>query len=218
MAIALDTSAQGVATSASSLTYSHTCTGSNLILWVAIDTDTATDVVTGVSYNSIALTKTDNKVTGGAANRQCYLYYLIAPATGANNINITISGTHDIHAESTSYTGALQSGVPDAHTTSAVASPATSETTALVTVADNCWMVSALSTPSGIPTGGTNNTARQTQNTSGIGDSNGVITPAGSLSMTWNFPGAGDGAVCQASFAPATSVATTTSSGYAFII
>jgi hypothetical protein len=114
MAAALDTSAQGVATGFAvgprTVTYSHTCTGSNLILvvWVAIWQDTAgTGSVTAITYNGVSLTNAipSNRSTSMASE----MWYLIAPATGANTLSVTVTGATDgIRVASASFTGVLQ--------------------------------------------------------------------------------------------------------------
>jgi DNA-binding transcriptional regulator YdaS (Cro superfamily) len=117
VAIALDTSGSGVATGFAvgprAVSYSHTCTGSNLLLavWVAVWKDVApTGTVSAATYNGVAMTKavsaTDSASMGGE------MWYLIAPATGANTLSITVTGATDgIRVASASFTGVAQSSV-----------------------------------------------------------------------------------------------------------
>lgn len=117
MAIAYDNKASGTATSASSLTYSHTVgSGSNRILFVYSGGrySSGGEYPTGVTYNGVAMTEI-------AALRQDYsnirssVWYLVAPASGANNVVISYSTSRDsITGLSLSYDGASQTGIPDA--------------------------------------------------------------------------------------------------------
>lgn len=182
MAILHDSSAKGTIDANTSLTFAHTCTGSNLILFVGVDIASASDLVSGVTYNGVTMTRIDIQIIGGAANRTLYLYYLIAPATGANDVVISTSSGVDIRGVSASYTGAKQSAQPDAHDKGSADS--TSITKALLTVADGCWMISTMNNDNGVPTAGSGVTSRQVQSPIGIGDSNADITPPQSYSST----------------------------------
>jgi len=92
VAIALDvkTSATG---SGATLSWSHTCTGSNLALVVDVGSyDGASgNRVSTVTYNGVALTRLA-EVTGAAFDNSS-LWGLKNPATGANTITVTFVGT-----------------------------------------------------------------------------------------------------------------------------
>lgn len=107
MAIAFDAAATGGAASASSVTFSHTCTGSDLLLLVGVhlyNVNGAT--ISSVTYNGIALTLVDSAAN---SNRRVSLYRLVAPATGANDVVITLSGTEfEVNGGSMSFTGVDQ--------------------------------------------------------------------------------------------------------------
>lgn len=196
---AFDAAANGVQLAGTSLTYSHTCSGSQRKLYVGVSLDNdGTDKVSSVTYNGITMILT-KKISANAET--CYLFELNNPPTGANNIVITTSTTQDIRSCSSSYTGVAQT-TSDNSTTNTGASVSTLLTT-LTTYNDNCWMVSYCQNTAGVaPTGGANTTVRASSTSSAIGDSNGVITPPGNFSMTWNCS-AGHGLnVVQASFAP----------------
>lgn len=134
-----------------------------------------------------------------ANSERFYGYYLIAPATGSNNVVVSISSARDIRSLSVSYTGAKQSGQPDASTTNN--NGVSGITTNLTTIADNCWMISWDHSSSGaVPAAGTGITSRNSLAAcERIGDSNGAITPAGSYSMQWT--GATGNGVIQVSIA-----------------
>lgn len=201
MAIALDTTSNG-ATTGTSLTFSHTCSGSNKILFVGVGQENSTDVISGVTYNSVSMTAIDTQINGGP-NEVLSLYYLINPSTGSNNVVISLGSSIDVRGVSISYTGALQSGVPDSKN-KATNTASTSITTSVITVLNNCWVVGIAQLDSGVPAASTGVTSRVVQNNIRMGDSDAVITPAGSYSMTWTGS-SGRFNTVMASFAPAPS-------------
>jgi hypothetical protein len=162
------------------------------------------DAITGVTYNGQAMTligkQTSNEASGG---RYEYLFYILAPATGTHNVVISLSGSEVIYATVATYSGVKQT-TPDASTTNSAAG-ATSVTTTLTTVADNCWTFLTGRTNQ-TQTAGTGCTARGTTNGDGgynLYDSNGAVTPAGSHGMTITTASSSFYGMVMASFAPA---------------
>ena len=205
MAIAFDAVTDGGfgTVAGTTKTFAHTCTGSDRILFVATAGGSGfTDDITGVTYNTVAMTLVNKvKIPG---DRYIYLWYLIAPATGSNNVVVTTSTSGGfVGASATSYTGAKQSGQPDANTTNTVTG--NSLTGTLTTIADNCWTVLAGEQNGATPTAGTGSTLRTTSQNPELFDSNGAITPAGSTSMTITGSSGNGMALVMASFAPAVS-------------
>src|SRR6185436_7510389 len=202
--IATDATSTGVVTgSVTSLTVAHTITGTNTILFAGV-TSATTDLISGATFNGVAMTLINKVQT--PTDRWTYLFYLVAPASGTHNVVVTASSTVDvIAATNASYTGAQQTGVPDAQTTNTV-NPATSITTSVTTVANNCWTL-LYTNGLGVASGGTGSTSRIVTGTTndGIYDSNAAITPAGSHSMTINIGSSTARSVIMASFAPNTS-------------
>lgn len=136
MAIARDTSKMFSSGASSSLTTSYTCSGTNRLLMVYAFRENS-ETVTGITYNGTAMTLATSKAQGTST---AYAYYLINPATGANNIVVSFSGaSSNCIAGAISYTGVKQSAQPDAINSSSSAS-ATSLTTSVTTVADNAWI------------------------------------------------------------------------------
>ena len=215
MAIAFDASANATGLFAvTSLTWSHTCTGSDRLLLVAtIANDTAAnDYVTGATYGGVAMTEigTGLSPVSSADNRWLHLFYLLAPASGANNVVVSASSATFIDGSSASYTGVRQSAQPD-NTATSNSGAVTSETTSLTTVADNCWVMLAFD---GYDAGnqvaaGASTTRRVVDAEYGhlaIFDTNGAVTPAGSRSLTSVTSGSLVHAHIMASFAPAVTV------------
>ncbi len=201
MAINFDAAADVLSLASSTATFSHTCSGSNRILFVSLMHGSGTsDRVSGVTYNSVAMTRI-NRAT--SSNEPCYLYYLIAPDTGANNVVVTLNTATTCRACSSSYTGALQSGVPDSSGTNTQES-GNSIQKAITTVLDNCWLVYGVSLADGTAATATGSGAVRAQETENcIGDSNGAKTPAGSYSGGASWTTSSDACMVIASFAPA---------------
>ena len=208
MAIAFDAVSTGT-TTGTALTIAHTCTGADRILFVSVHTNTTTDVITGVTYGGVAMTRVAEQqaTSGGAGNlKWTYLYMLVAPASGANNIVISASSSIPMWGYSTSYTGAAQTGQPDS-TNSANAASGTGFTITTTTVADNSWVVAGIRNYAANVVGSTNYTVRSAAFPIAIGDSNGPKTPAGSIGQTaTSSDGQWNGV--QASFAPAVAAST----------
>lgn len=210
-AIALDATSTGTATSATSKTVSHTCTGSNLLLAVyAVGRDGGGGAyASGVTYNSVAMTEITGSRGESSDNRGSW-WYLIAPSTGTNDIVVSYGGTMDsIGVMAHSYTGAKQSSQPDASSSGAgnEASDSIADTT-ITTVADNSVIVSAAvgnedwgawSAVSPFTDRQSANAATRNQSYS----SDYTKASAGSQEVDWNVINFENWAVSNASFSPA---------------
>ena len=190
MAIAYDNSAKGSSTNLD-WTFSHTCTGDNLILVVSVTSFFNTFTVT---YNGFSMTQIGGFLQDvGQTGKYHSMWYLIAPSTGANNVRIVTSGQafNIVQAESASYTGCNQSSQPDGYTDGTVGTLTSSYSISHTTIADNCWVIMGGfngftgNTPS---SAGTATTLRQQETTyeagSRICDNNSAKTPAGSVTLT----------------------------------
>jgi len=142
MAIAFDAqSSSGGYASATSISWSHTCTGANRVLIVgARGTGAASDVITGVTYAGVALTKVGSSYKG-SSDRWVSLWRLVGPATGANTITISGSNSDILMGSSASYTGA---GFVSTTTTNHTAASAASVSTSYTTQAANAWVVATV--------------------------------------------------------------------------
>ena len=79
---------QHVAAGTTTVTLPHTTAGSNRVLVVGISMNIANNTgatVSGVSYNGVALTLAGAHNDGGLT-RRVEMWYLVAPATGLNNV------------------------------------------------------------------------------------------------------------------------------------
>jgi hypothetical protein len=202
MAIAFDNASTGHATSASSLTFALTVgSGSNRKLWVGFNCNgVAIPAVSSVTYAGAAMTATPETPVAESGSLKLYLYYLDNPASGANNVVITMaSATDEISAEAASYSGAAP-GI-DSHMS--VTGTGTTAILTTTTVADNAWLVGHFRNDSaGHGTAGTATTRRAfVSGQCSFDDSGGAKSPAGSYSIRETFSSAAYGAI-GASFAP----------------
>lgn len=185
MAIAYDSSAQSSASS-TSVTFSHTCSGADRVLLVDAYWS-ASATVSSITYNGVAMTNVVSPLDTGGGERHG-MFYLIAPATGANNVVLTLSGSTQIEIASVSYTGADQTSPIDATRTETGLETGTSYSEAITSIADNCWAAWSTREYGGGAVSAGANTALRQQVLVYYGlllaDSNASITPAGSRTMT----------------------------------
>jgi hypothetical protein len=203
MAIAFDTTSEGTISLSSSLTVAHTCTGSYGMLIVAFTTrpsgGSATDVISSVTYNGVSMTRAISNAVG--TDHRQYIYYLVAPATGASyNIVITTDGTNaTMVAKNASYTGVKQGSQPDASTTP-IQQSSTPLTVSITTVLANCWQITLADQNSNL-SANSGCVRRTTLDTTALFDSNAALS-AGSHSMSINGAGGGTVSGTSISIAP----------------
>ena len=110
--------------SSSSLTYAFTVgTNANRLLLVNIVGDTSADDISSVTYAGAPMTRVTKVQTPGS--RWHYLYYLLSPASGSNNVVITAASSHYLISEGSSWYNIAQSGQPAASSTSTLATGTT---------------------------------------------------------------------------------------------
>jgi hypothetical protein len=139
--------------SATSLTYSYSVgTNSNRLLLVNLVGDTSVDDISSVTYAGVSMTLITKVQTPG--DRWHYLYYLLAPASGTNNVVVTAAGSHYLISEAASWYNVTQSGQPEAYKTNTTAT-GVSMTTSLpassnnAIVAESMWSYTGLIPQSG---------------------------------------------------------------------
>lgn len=188
--------------SGSGATLSHTCTGSNLMLITGafVNVNPTSDVVTGVTYAGVSMTRTPSGYAAAPANNSTWLYYKGGPATGANNIVWSYSSSYLSCVGGISFTGCsstIDSG------NSGFAGPATSScTVSTTTVADNAWLCGVARADGGSRSFSAGMTAQGTElYQTKMADSNAAKTPAGSYGMTFNATVSSFG-LCLTSIAP----------------
>lgn len=147
MAIAFDASSQDARYSTgTTLTFSHTCTGSDRFLWVYVYTYKAGSgaSISGVTYNGVAMTELESYQK--AQNEiYCQAFYLANPASGANDIVVTHVLAPYCWALASSYTGVDQTTpIDSSNADGGNGSQTSADRVASTTVVDSdCWLVSA---------------------------------------------------------------------------
>lgn len=170
------TSGGGVGTT---VTWAHTCTGSDLILIVGLAWG-GSDPVTGITYDGAAMTA---GVTAARSNDvNAALYYKASPSTGANNC-VTTTGSAWQSGGSISFTGGDTTD-PTGGTGSA-ASLSTAPSLNITTQNNDSIIVDCISLNSAPTAWGTNQTERWTEsnNTVGSGSTKPFAT-AGATTMS----------------------------------
>lgn len=108
MAIAFDAASPADQfASATTLTFSHTCTGSDLVLLV-VGACISTETITGVTYNGSALTQIGSTQSVAFGGKTLSLWAKVGPSTGAHDVVLTASSSTSIFGASVSYTGVAQ--------------------------------------------------------------------------------------------------------------
>lgn len=212
MAIAFDNAATAITfVNTANPSGSYTVgTITNGLLLAAIESDA--DVVTAATYNAVSMSLM-SKLTI-PSGRVIYLYGLLNPATGSNTLQLTSTATHFTAANCASYSGVLQSGLPDnVVTNTSVISPITAT---LTPVASGCWVMAMACNEGNTSSAGTATTGRivgssAEQSYMTMVDSNGTVS--GSTTMTVNYTvGAVSYGMVMISVAPAGGGAATTPS------
>lgn len=187
MAIAFNTATFDSWTTGTTHTMSHTCSWTNRILFYCA-LYVWTDSITGVTYAGVPMTRVD-KVPW--TWQWIDMWYLVNPATWANNIVATTSVANTLYSQSASYTGAAQSWQLDAINKVWPTWLVTSQYTSVTTVSDNCWLVWCLNSSSTSMAAWTGTTFRAWVNNSiKIADSNWAKTPPWSYSLWVTVPNA----------------------------
>lgn len=192
MAVAFDNAvaAQNFGAPATTLTWSHTVTGSNPSLFVGFIVLGAVDVVTSVTYNSVALTRSvavNDTANGDLGNSWLYMYVLPNCATGANNVVITASIPVNPAAVSASYTGTDTVTQPDGSNSNTATSTGTADTPVTVTTASAGSWGGMFGAEGRSFLGGTGSVLRvaNSNNQSGWVDSNGAFASTGANTVNY---------------------------------
>lgn len=214
MAIAFDAVSTGMnPTDPTSLTWSHTCTGSNLVLVVGTSTESDTgghtaQTVSGITYNGTALTKirTDYITDNGTE-----LWYLVNPTTGAHDIVVTMTAVVDgLFGAGLSFTGVDQANPIDNHTGTTTTGLSISQ--AITTNVANAMIVNIMQhyNSSAVLTPDADQTQKFNTPTTGDNDQAGgirLVTTATSYTTSWTTDISDGMTLSIASLKPATATA-----------
>ena len=187
----------GAGTTTDSVTGPSTLT--NGVVFALLEGDTSSDLISAVTYGGQSMTLMQKDQ--GSADRWGYVWGLLNPPTGTQNLVCTRDGTTYIGRTMAFYEGVKTSGLPDATATNSRASTG-AVSTSITTVADNCWLVGYGKSGTATLSAGTGTTQRENLSGFGVFDSNGAKTPAGSYSLEVNVTN--QGGLIVVSFAPDT--------------
>lgn len=200
-AIAVDAATQGNFSTGSPKTWSHTCTGSDLLLFISTAINNATDTVTASTYNSIANTNAGVVATYSTGGGKSQIWYKLGPSTGSNTVSCTFSGGYFV-GNTCSYSGVDSTGQPDGSGTATTNSNTTLSTSFTVT-ASNCWIMGSVANNGGATSAGAGTTLRQ-QGGNVLGalyDTNGTVG-TGTQGITVTLGAANAYCISSASFKP----------------
>lgn len=106
-AVTYNAVSSGSAAGAASLTFSHTVTGTNVVLYCGVGFENSTFTM-GLTYNGVSMTSIAY-INGADGNKTLEVFRLIAPATGAHNVVVTVTGgTEDFAVGCISFSAANQ--------------------------------------------------------------------------------------------------------------
>lgn len=213
MAVAYDAASSSSGVSVATLTWSHTCSGSDRVLYALLEFDATAVTVSSVTYNGAALTSVGRVAGAGSFGGVVEIWRRIAPSTGANNIVANFSANTDIVGGGHSFTGADQT-TPNGTFTSATGT-STAPSVSITSASDEIVIDGVLHTHS---TGGTPTLsvgAGQTQRwnaTPSVWIVGGGSTEAGagSVTMSWTASPSDPWAIAGVSVKPAAGGAVTT--------
>ena len=186
--IAFDAASLASFTGNTTTSFNHTCTGSNLLLFVTVTHRFASLVtVNAPTYNGVTMTLVAEPFESDG-EFQVHLYRLIAPATGTHSVTVTFSGTPaDYELGATSFTGVHQTTPLGTPVTATGNSSAISGT---ISSASGEWGFDAVVWQTSVTDGATADSGQTERNnklgiTSGLGNS--TKDGAASVVMSWTI-------------------------------
>lgn len=212
MAVAFDAASNaGAFVNQTNFSWSHTCTGNNLVLFVAITSQQAyAPAAPAVTYNGVSMTVIDHD-DQDAQGGFTATYYLLNPPTGTHTIALTASAGGISTGAAISLTGVKQSAQPEAHGTNDVTG---NPSKSITTVTDRAWIIGAVASNSYATgfnfSGATPGTEKVNIHTDVLGTGNalamqivGPVTPAGATTVGWTQNGTGEHELMLAAFTSA---------------
>jgi len=195
---------------ATSITFSHTNGAiDNTLLLCGSISDTT---VTGVTYNGVSMTSSGVSMTDDASRIHRW-WRLVAPATGSNNVVMSLSSSATIRGTCASYTGVDQTTPIDASGKGEGLTGTTPSISITSTVSDT-WGVALFRNTDAAPTDGTLD-IRAVSNSLGLADTNASLGGTGSETLSMTVTG-GDSYLTGLLIAPA-AVATSNAGAAAMI-
>ena len=171
----------GVQTATASYSWSHATSGSNRFLSVDIELlSVPGTTVSGITYNSVAMTLIGVKSTvSGAGRVECW--GLIGPTIGTNTIAVTLSASIISVGTATSYNGVHQTVATESFDSAQATNVGAADATVTITpIADGCWIHGAVVADDDSISA--NQTVRNNVSSAGVGsglnEDTGPVTPA----------------------------------------
>lgn len=198
---------------ANSISFSHTCTGNNLLMLAFVEI-TNGDLSTGVTYGGVAMTLVNKGNRGDG--RFGYTYILTNPASGSNTASATSSAGGQVYLTVISYRNCAQSGQPDSSNSATPSTASTPYTLNTTVVATGSWIVGIYDNSAGSVTAisGTKRTPAINPAVPTFYDSNNPVAP-GAQGLSYTFTGTFTSYVSIVSIKPFGSAITT---GAAFLL
>jgi hypothetical protein len=171
----------------STLSWSHTVSGSNTLLVVSVAVGANADggLSLSATYNSVAMVSAAKVHSNNTSYGFVQLFYLVAPANGSHTVQVTLSGgTADMEAGSVSFTGVNQTN-PIAHIATAFGNSTTPAVT--VTSAPGNMIVDGVAYGTLLGASTQTNSWMNNQNGSTAGGNGAQSTAAGSASVTMGY-------------------------------
>ncbi len=109
MAIAYDANSTENTQGATSLTWSHVCTGDNRSLVLVVSQfDSGNPLAVTATYDSVSMTQLGTQEYGNGNDQQITLLGMAAPASGTNDIVVSVSSSSWMACAAASFTGVDQ--------------------------------------------------------------------------------------------------------------
>lgn len=182
---------------AASASYSFTisCSGLSRYLYVGVTMLGVVSTVSSITHNSLALTNIGTSTSGSGAVR-AEGWRRIAPSTGSQTIQVTLSVATDSVAGAICFSGVNQTTPEDGSAATATATNvgAADATVNKTTTISNEFVIDTVATDDTTITVGSGQTSRFNITGavgSGAGSTEGVVTTASTVTMSWTNVGAG---------------------------
>jgi hypothetical protein len=186
-AVTFDASSTPVEATATSVTVSHTVgTGSNRLIVACVSVNGAD--VTGVTYNGVALTLKARQTQGTIYRTE--IWYLVAPATGTNNLVASIAPSNqNLIASGKSFFGVNQSNpLGTNETAGAESGTSVTDTVTSTGMVTDCLTTNASASAHAVTGGGGQTEAIIRQGTGGnIDHASSIEIASGSVTSGWGW-------------------------------
>lgn len=213
--LAYDNGSFGNLNSGTSISFSFTCTGSNLFLGFLLGLDDSNNyAISSATYKSVSLTNASVDGNYTIQNKHSKIWYLKAPSTGTNTLSITLAGIPSNFASggAISLTGVDQTTPKDRGSGSSNANGSTLSLTNSAASA-NEWQISVVCYDTDTLNDSTNQTTKGTDTSqafSNVSWGAKVLAGSGSQTVAWTTSFSSDNyAMSVLYIIPATAVAQT---------